>query len=215
VTTTIKIKGPGQRVDLEQGGLWGWLIGGALFGLLVALMVDDGGMKERTNKAVAEARAGHYDEAWHQLQLQPVARDVQSGQRCAQYSSGQVRQLFARTPCRSLRRALLVVGTDADTIAISVSWVQMPNTSSASRLKLTLDKDRAGDIYPISGQRVKVGNTRFTETHYSSRRSGTQVVIAEAEGVRGQPADNLLDAVTKVAVGLPPLPPGVTVPRLP
>ncbi len=195
-----------QRATADSRVVRAATIAGVMLGLVVASTVGggDGGMKDQTAKAVAAAQAGLYDQAWHQLQLQPVARDVQSGQRCAQYSSGQVRQLFTRTPCRSLKRALLVVGTDKDTIAISVSWVQMPNASSAASLKQTLDKDGTGDISPIPGQVLALENTHFVGKHYSSRRSGAMVVIAEAEGVRGHPAADLLDAVAQVAVELPP-----------
>jgi hypothetical protein len=202
--TTIRIKDPDDRVDLEQGRFTGWVIAGVMLGLVVASTVHSGGLKERTAQGVAAAQLGHYDEAWQHLQLHPVKRYRQSERGCAGHSSGQVRQFLTRTPCRSLQRALLVVGTGTDTIAISVAWVQMPSSSAAAQLKPVLDKPGAGGIYPLPGQALKLGDIPFTGTHYSSRQSGALVVTAEAERVSGDPAAALLDAVTKVAVALPP-----------
>jgi hypothetical protein len=202
--TTIRIKDPGGRVDLDQSRLRGWVIAGVVLGLVVASTVGDGDLSERTTRATTAAQAGHYDEAWQELQLRPVTRDVSSTRQCTRYSSGQVRQFFARTPCRSLNRALLVVGTDTDTIAIPVAWVQMPNASSATRLKQILDKDGTGDISPVPGQVLAAENVHFTGKHDSSLQSGALVAIADAEAVRGHPSADLLDAVTQVAVALPP-----------
>jgi hypothetical protein len=203
--TKIRIEDPNDEVDVDRG-MGGWVIAGVVLGLLVALTVrgGDGDLKKRTAQAKTAAHAGSYDEAWQALQLRPVTRDVSSARQCVPYSSGQVRQILARTPCRSLNRALLVVGTDKDTIAIPVAWVQMPNASSAASLKQTLDKDGTGDISPIPAQVLALENVHFAGKHYSSRRSGAMVVIAEAEGVRGHPAAGLLDAVAQVAVELPP-----------
>ena len=82
-------------------------------------------------------------------------------------------------------------------------------------IQMTVDKDGKGDIHPLPGRVVKRGDIRFTEQHDSSRRSGTLVVTAEAERVRGYPAANLLDTVAKVAVELPPMPPGAVAAKLP
>jgi hypothetical protein len=183
--------------------------------LVVAVTARGGHLREQTAQGVASARAGQYDEAWQHLQLRPVKRYAKPERGCARYSSGQVRQFFARTPCRSLERALLVVGTDADSIAISVAWVQMPTTSTAARLKQTLDQGGPAGIHPVSGRTLKLGDIRFTRRHYSSQQSETMVVIAEAEPIRGHPAATLLDAAAEVAVALPPLRPGVTAARLP
>jgi hypothetical protein len=206
VPETIKIK---ERSDgllrVERKGMSGWVIAGVVLGLAVAATVNGGDLKDRTAQAVAAARAGQYNEAWQHLKLQPGRKYARSEQGCARYSSGQVRQFFAGTPCRSLERGLLVVGAGADTIAVSVAWVQLPSTKSAARLKQLLDKDNAGDIHPISGRVIKLGDIRFTGKHYSSLQSETMVVIAEAEPVRGHPTTRLLDAVTQVAVALPPL----------
>jgi hypothetical protein len=207
VPEKVKIKeGSDGLLRVERKGrLRGWVIAGVVLGLVFAVVVSKGDLTERTTRAKEAARIGHYDEAWQHLQLRPVTRSVRSDRQCAQRSSGQVRQLFASTPCRSLKRALLVVGTGADTIAVSVAWVQMSSTKDAAQLKQILDKNDMGDIYPISGRVLKLGDIRFTRKHYSSQQSETMVVIAEAEPVRGYPAANLLDAITQVAVALPPL----------
>jgi hypothetical protein len=188
---------------------------------VVASTVHHGDLKGQTAQAgaaargVAAAQLGHSDEAWQHLQLHPVNSYAQSDRACAGQSSGQVRQFLTRTPCRSLQRALLVVGTGTDTIAISVAWVRMPSSSAVAQLKPVLDKPGAGGIFPLSGHALKLGDIRFTGTHYSSRQSDALVVTAEAERVRGNPADNLLDAATKVAVALPPPRTEVTAPTLP
>src|SRR5262249_17551685 len=164
----------------------------------------NGDLRARTALGAEAARKGRYDEAWQHLQLRAVNGYATSEQGCAPYSSGQVRQSFAGTPCRRLDRALLVVGTGGDAIGISVIGGQMPSTNPATQLKQMLDKDGTGDISPLPGQELALDDIRFTGKHYSSRRSGALVVTAEAEPVRGQPATDLLDAVTQVAVELPP-----------
>jgi hypothetical protein len=165
-------------------------------------------IQARTTSSRNAARRGQYEEAWRRLGLRAVRSAVRSaarnnatpGQECTANSTGQVRECFQSTPCRSLQRSLLVVSDPkGNTIAVSIAWVRMPSTSSAGRLVRVVDNHRAGDVLPISSTTLGLRGARFTGKHYASRVSGDLVVTAEATPGSGQPDPELLDSVARVA----------------
>lgn len=162
-------------------------------------------LRADTAKSQRAARRGRATEAWRRIRVKQVRRAVREETRCARHSFGQVQRFFLRTPCRSLTRVLLVLADrDGNVMVVAVAWVRMRRTADARRFKRLEDTDGTGDISPIAGPALALRSLRFTGTHYDSRRDGRLVVVAEAEPVRGHPADPLLDAVTQVAVELPP-----------
>lgn len=138
------------------------------------------------------------------MKLKRLKRAVERDLRCAAHSFGQVRSFFLRVPCRSLRRALLVLGDGDGAIVVALAWVRMPSAARAKRFKKLEDTYGTGDISPIAGEVLALGGMRFTGTHYSSRRSGPLTVIAETEPSAGHPTADLLNAVAQVAAQLPP-----------
>ena len=59
-----------------------------------------------------------------------------------------------------------------------------------------MDEHGTGDIHPL------VPVVPFTGHHYDSRSTGRTVIVAEAEPLEGDPADEVLDATAQAAVAL-------------
>lgn len=136
------------------------------------------------------------------MKPKPLKRAVERDPRCAAHSFGQVRSFFLHVPCRSLRRAALVLGDGDGAIVVALAWVRMPSAARAKRFKKLEDTYGTGDISPIPGEVLALGGMRFTGTHYSSRRSGPLTVIAQTEPLAGNLTADLLKAVAQVAAQL-------------
>lgn len=150
------------------------------------------------------AREGRNRQAWRRMGLKRLKHGARSELQCAVHSYGEVRTLFLHTPCRSLRRKLLLlVDTHGNSLAVSIVWVRMRSTSAARRLKRVEDTGGSGDIRPIGGEAFSLGDIHFTGMHYHSRRTGSRLSVAEVEPVTGDPGDAMLDGVADVASYLP------------
>ncbi len=159
----------------------------------------------RTTSSKNAARKGRYSEAWRRMGLKAVTREVKRELECAVHSYGQVREFFLRTPCRSLRRTLLVIGdADGNTVVVSIAWVRMLTAVSAERLKRLADTHGTGNVYPIASEVLELRGVRFTGQHYASRRTGSLVVIAETAPGSGHPDTKVLNGVAQVAAEFPP-----------
>lgn len=82
---------------------------------------------------------------------------------------------------------------------MSVAWVRMPNSVSAQQLKRLIDSDGTGNVLPVVGS----GGVRFIGEHYSSRRAGSLIVIAEAAAGSGRSGTAMLDGVAEIAAEFP------------
>ncbi len=155
-------------------------------------------------KGKRSAAKGHRNTAWRRLDLKRIDERLDRAGRCALHSYGQVRRFFARTPCRSLKRMLFALEDgDGNRIAVSVSWVETRGTAAARELRGLADVDGTGNVAPLPGAVVGVGDIRWTGKYYDSRRSASLVVIAEVEPLRGDPHPGFLDGVADVAAELP------------
>ena len=150
------------------------------------------------------ARSGNADEAWRRMGLRGVKRTFEQELNCVINSFGRVREFFVRTPCTSLDRVLFaVVDEGGNLVVVTVAWVGFRARGDARRFKELDDTDGTGNVSPLGGSLLGLADVRFTGQHYQSRRSGTTVVIAEAEPAGGAVAEEVLDGIAEVAVWLP------------
>lgn len=192
--TTVAI-----AVAAYGGGLGAGSMGGA------ADSAMSKAVQVRTTKAKQSARKGQRTKTWKRMRLKVDRREFRDGLECAVHSFGQVRQFFLRTPCRSLKRALLMIGDEhGNTAVISIAWVRMSSTRSTNRLKKLDDVQGTGDVYPFAGWALEAQEVHFTGKHYASRRSRSLFVRAEAAPASGSMDAGLLEGAAKVAKLLPP-----------
>jgi hypothetical protein len=156
-------------------------------------------------KGKRSARTGKRRTTWDRLGLKRLKEDAKHAVVCAVESYGQVQQFFLRTPCRSLDRILIALADGPqDAFVVSVSWVRMRSATSARSLRDLADVDGTGNVSPLPGELIGVGPIRWTGMNYASRRSGTLVVIAEVEPLRGTPDPKWMDGVADIAAEFPP-----------
>ncbi len=162
-------------------------------------------VQTRVTNSRSAARRGQSTEAWRRMGLRAVTRaagreirrEIRRELNCTATSSGQVREFFARTPCRSMQQTQSQLCDEhGNAVTVSVTWVRMPTAVSAQRLKLLSDRDGTGSVTTSRG-------IRFTGKHYSSRRTGSLVVVAEAASTGGQVGAAMLDGVAEVAAEFP------------
>lgn len=143
---------------------------------------------------------GSVQQAWLRMGLRSTSRQVRSDPGCMAYSFGQVRECFLTDPCLGLQRSLIELSDEKGRgITVSVAWVRMPSSVSARHLKRLVDRPGTGNLSPIADE---VG-VQFTGKHYSSRRTGSVVVIAEAATGNSLPDVAVLDGVAEVAAEFP------------
>lgn len=158
----------------------------------------------KTVQSKRAAKKGDRATAWRRLGTRSVDKKVERAIECAASSYGAVLEFFLRTPCRSLDRTLFVLADDAGgRFLVSVSWVRMPSSGTAHRLRALTDRDGTGNVAAIGAVGPRLAGTRFTGEHYDSDRRRRLVVIAEAAPLSGAPAGGLMDAATEVAVLFP------------
>lgn len=160
-------------------------------------------VQTRVTNSRSSARRGQSTEAWRRMGLRAVTRaagreirrEIRQELNCAATSSGQVREFFGRTPCRSMQQTQSQLCDEhGNTITVSVTWVRMPTAVSAQRFKLLIDRDGTGSVS---------AGVRFSGKHYSSRRTGSLVVVAEAAAAGGRAGAAMLDGVAEVAAEFP------------
>ncbi|MEU4804041.1 hypothetical protein [Actinosynnema sp. NPDC023587] len=144
------------------------------------------------------------DEAWRGLGLAVVDRTTRDDRDCVANSFGQVRDLLAAAPCRSLSRMLFTLADDKGSlVAVSVAWVEFEQRDVATEFKRVEDIHGTGDITPLSARLLLMSDITFTAHHYDSTMLDTTVVVAEAENVKGAATPEFLEKVTEVAVLTP------------
>jgi len=155
-------------------------------------------------EAKKAARRGDADEAWRRLGMRTLKKAVKQDLECVANSFGQVREFFARTPCKSLDRVLFGLGDDqGNSVVVSVAWVGFYTRGDARDFKRLDDVHGTGNVTPLASALLGLADISFTGHHYESRPDGKTTIIAEAEPATGQISDEVLDAVADVAVLLP------------
>ncbi|TDP95070.1 hypothetical protein EV186_105302 [Labedaea rhizosphaerae] len=159
---------------------------------------------DRAAKGKEPARKGNRDLTWRRMNLKRLKQIVKHGLPCAANSYGEVHKFFLRTPCRSLDRFLVRLddGNGGEMI-VSVSWVRMRSSRSATKLRSLADTYGTGNVSPLPGALVGAGRVKWTGRYYHSRPSGSMVVIAEVEPVHGVPDPDFMKEVAAVAAEFP------------
>ncbi|MFF5992681.1 hypothetical protein [Prauserella flavalba] len=161
-------------------------------------------LRTKLDKGKRNAAKGRPGAAWKDLSLKRTGQRLFRGARCAVNSYGDVQRFLFRTPCRSLDRMLYALDDEqGNRIVVSVAWVDMRNAVSARELRALADVHGTGNIAPLPGSFVGVGDIRWTGRNYDSRRSNRLVVIAEVEPVSGAPSPGYLDGIADVAAEFP------------
>lgn len=183
-------------------GSGGLSLGGA--GSSTAVDTPSVNLTKARSEGRKSARKGDADGAWRQLNMRTLKRTAKPALECVSHSFGQVRDHFARHPCRSLDRTLFAVGDDRGNVAVvSVARVGFRDRRDAGEFKKLIDVHGTGDITPLATPLLDLVDIRFTGLHYRSRPDGNAIVIAETEAVSGQVSNEVLDALADVASWLP------------
>lgn len=124
---------------------------------------------------------------------------------CTAHSYGQVHNFFVSHNCELLLRA---TGEFRDkhrnVVLVAVSWVDMPTTGEAARLKKLVDAEGTGNVTELSREKGGYRNVRFVGLGYNSGISEQAVWNIQVQPVGWSPAAVLLneirDDVMKAAV---------------
>ncbi len=160
----------------------------------------------RPNVANARTAAtkGQRTKARRTLRLRTRGRTTRSHLSCVAHSYGQVQSFFTTSPCRSLRRMQFWLDdNNGNSIVVSVAWVRMSTTTSATALKRLADTHGTGNVAPIAMRALQAKGIAITGDHYASRRNKRLVVISEAERATGQADDQVLNDAAFVASRFP------------
>jgi hypothetical protein len=158
----------------------------------------------RVSQAQKPAARGQRGQAWKRLRVRETRRKVQQRLNCVRNSHGEVREFFVFTPCRSLDRALLLLGDGRGGLfVLSVYWVRMRTTAGARALQRLDDTYGTGNVNPVAGTLLGLAGVEFTGRYYDSRVKGPMAIIAEVEPVSGSPSSETLESVAQVATVLP------------
>jgi hypothetical protein len=169
-----------------QGGNKGLAI--ALSATGIAATVTIGGVSIKLNtssdapsseKDVSpEARAGfkHAEATLTADGFKATTAKVEFGSNCAAHSYGQVKKFFRSNPCKSLGRAYIRIGEpDQGLILIAVSWVGMPDSSSAEDYKKLVDTPGSGNVTELSREEKLYKNINYTNSAHTSGVHGAAV----------------------------------------
>ncbi len=140
------------------------------------------GKSIRAKKAEAKkaARKGDADEAWRRMGMRTLKKAVKQDLKCVTNSFGQVREFFARTPCKSLDRVLFGLGDDqGNSVVVSVAWVGFHTRGDARQFKRLDDVHGTGNVthwparcwdWPTSASPATTTNPARTARRPSSPR---------------------------------------------
>lgn len=157
----------------------------------------------KSTRAKSSAKRGKVDEAWRRMGLKRLKRQAGPEIKCLAASTRQVRDFLVRTPCRSLHRMVLLLGSGQTLVVVSVAWVAFNGKRQAAAFERIEKIQGSGDIKPAASTLLGLANIKFTGLHYHSRISGYTVVIGETEPVVGRPSDDVLRTIAEVATYLP------------
>ncbi|OLT46395.1 hypothetical protein BJF85_17200 [Saccharomonospora sp. CUA-673] len=155
-------------------------------------------------KSTQAVKKGRPAQALRHLKLKRPARKVERALECGINSYGEVQRFLIRNPCRSLDRSLFTLDDEhGNRMVVSISWVRMPTSAQAARLRRIADVYGTGNVSPLPGHVVGAGDIEWTGRNYDSRRMRQTTVIAETEPVHGEIDPEYLDNVAELAVHFP------------
>ncbi|MEV8440703.1 hypothetical protein AB0425_25250 [Actinosynnema sp. NPDC051121] len=173
----------------------------------VRLGGSSGQLRARKSEGRKAARREGPEGAWRRMGLRQVRRTAKQQAECVAASFGQVRQFFTTHSCTHLERVLFAVADEAgNTAVVSVAWVGLANARDAREFDSLMEVHGSGDITPLAGALLELGDVEFTGLRYGSDRDGAAITVAEAENAAGGQFDHeTLDAIAEVAAYLPRL----------
>lgn len=157
----------------------------------------------KSSRARTSAKRGKTDEAWRRMGLKRLKRRAAPEIKCLAAATGRVQKFLVRTPCRSLHRMVLLLGSGQTTVVVSIAWVAFNGKRQAAAFERVEKVQGSGDIKPAASTLLGLADIRFTGLHYHSRISGYTVVIAETEPITGRPSNEVLGTIAEVATYLP------------
>lgn len=124
---------------------------------------------------------------------------------CAAHSYGQVHDFFVSHHCVLLLRATGEFrDKNRNVVLVAFSWVDMPTTGEAARLRKLVDTEGTGNVTELSRERGRYRNVRFAGLGYNSGLSEQAVWNIQVQPVGWSPAAILLneirDDVIKAAI---------------
>jgi len=142
---------------------------------------------------------GNAAPTWKSGALTYTQEQASDAMPCATHAYGDVQQYLSKHRCTGLQRVLLIAEDNRDQHAlVAVSWVTMPNVALAQQFRNLVNTNGTGNITSLAAD-----NPRLTGRHYDSARSGTTVVIAEAEPHPGTSPPPWLDRSATMALRHP------------
>ncbi|MGW5053773.1 hypothetical protein [Actinokineospora sp. NPDC004072] len=161
-------------------------------------------LKARKDAAQKEAPRGAKG-AWQRMGLREARRAAKQQASCVAASFGRVQDFLTKHRCTSLKRVLFTVTDDAgNTAVVSVAWVGLADRRTARQFRDLVDIQGSGDITPLGGALLDLGDIDFTGLRYGRVLNRATLTIAEAENAQGGQFDHeSLDAIAEVAALLP------------
>jgi hypothetical protein len=191
----------------EPGGNKGLVI--ALSATGIAATITIGGVSIKLNTSSdpnlslknvsTEARTGfkHAEATLTASGFKATTAKVQFDRDCEAHSYGRVRRFFRSNTCKSLARAYIRIGEpDQGLILVAISWVGMPNSSSADEYKKLIDTPDSGNIIELSREEKLYENIKYTNSDHTSGIHGSAVWNVQVKPVF--PATS--DVITRILV---------------
>lgn len=107
---------------------------------------------------------------------------------CEQHSYGRVEQFFKSHPCDWAVRAYLAVHDNSlGEVLVALSWVGMPNASSATAYKSLVDAGGTGNITELSRDTGPYQAVKYNGQFYTSKLDASTVWNVEVQPVGAIP----------------------------
>ncbi len=114
---------------------------------------------------------------------------AESGSNCEQHSYGLVTDFFKSHPCQWLTRAYLAIHDGSlGEVLVALSWVGMPDASSAAEYKKLVDTGGSGNITELSRDTGPYRTVKYDGQFYKSGIDGSSVWNMEVQPVGQVPA---------------------------
>ncbi|MGH3916840.1 MAG: hypothetical protein ACRDTC_26035 [Pseudonocardiaceae bacterium] len=124
---------------------------------------------------------------------------------CAAHSYGQVHDFFISHRCEFVLRATGEFhDKNRNVVLVAFSWVEMPMTGEAVKLKKLVDTEGTGNITELSREQGRYRAVRFTGLGYHSGHSEQGVWNVQVQPVGWSPAAALINEISDevIAAGI-------------
>ncbi|SNS97570.1 hypothetical protein SAMN04488107_4511 [Geodermatophilus saharensis] len=135
-----------------------------------------------------------------------LLQQVQVEGTCVGNSYGQVADFFEATDCRGLARALWSTDVDGRAVVVSVSKVDMGDSTAARALRALTDTNGSGNVSDLLREGVTYPGAPagLSGAEYASAAGGSLVTVVETAWADGGPGDLAdLDLVAGAGLALP------------